>query len=454
MSGLAYVWLASVSAVSAPALARHVCPNGLEVVVAEHHQRPLVTVEVAVHNGAMNEPPEYSGLSHLYEHMFFKANRAVSDQVAYMARRRELGITGDASTGVERVNYFETTTRDHFEATMAFMHDAITGPLFDSKELDRERMVVTGEIDRSESSPGYHLWHETTQRLFAQYPTRKDPLGNRRTVLAATPAMMREIERRWYVPNNAVLVVVGDVNPDEVFRLADALYVDWRRTADPFLAHPVPDPPPLARSEVVLVEQPVQTFQAQFAWHGPSTTGPTKHDAYAVDLLERLTRDAGSRFQRDLVDSGSCVRAGLDWDPEHHSGPMVASVEATEAKVDVCVRALVAELPRMAEPGYFSDVERADAARRAEIDLARQRERTSEYAHMLTFFWADASLDDYATYTAELRAVTQDDIARALHGYVLGKPFVVGAMASPTLVAAGLDRKHLEQLAGVDRVAR
>lgn len=448
--------LLAANSSSGPAseLARHVCPNGLEVVVAERHSRPLVTAEIAVHDGAMNEPPEYSGLSHLFEHMFFKANRELPDQVTYMARRRELGIRGDASTDVERVNYFQTTTRNHFEPMMAFLHAAITGPLFDAHELDRERVVVTGEIDRNESSPGYHLWHETTRHAFAKYPTRKDPLGSRRTVLAATPAMMRAIEQRWYVPNNAVLVVVGDVRADDVFRLADALYADWKETADPFLASPVPEPPPLLQSEVVLVQQPVQTFQAQVEWHGPSTSGPTKRDAHVADLVGLITRDPASRFQRDLVDSGACVRAGFDWSVEHHVGPIVASLEASDSKVDGCVQALFSELQQMGQPGYFSDDERQSAVRRAEIELARRRERTSEYAHMITFFWASASLDDYATYIADLRAVTPTEIVHYLSTYVLGRPFVFGAMVSAKLVAAGVDRDHVEKLTGIGKGAR
>src|ERR1700691_4546 len=75
-----------------PPYSHHVCANGLEVIVVERHATPLMTVEIAVHNGAMAEPPEYSGLSHLYEHMFFKGNKGTPDQLAYSARGRELGM--------------------------------------------------------------------------------------------------------------------------------------------------------------------------------------------------------------------------------------------------------------------------------------------------------------------------------------------------------------------------
>ena len=173
--------VASPSFAAAPpqAYARHVSPNGLEVIVAERHGTPLVTVEVAVHNGAMTEPPASNGFSHLFEHMFFKGNKALPDQAAYFARLRELGmqvpLTCNASTNNERVNYFVTTTSDHFADTMAFMRDAIMSPLFDAKELERERVVVTGEMDRIEAKPQFHLLRAMIERVLeVPYATKCD----------------------------------------------------------------------------------------------------------------------------------------------------------------------------------------------------------------------------------------------------------------------------------------
>src|SRR5690242_3276539 len=157
-----YVWssllglsaaLSAAPAAAAPSIESHTCANGLTVLVAESHALPLVTVEIAAKNGSMTESPEYNGLSHLYEHMFFKANKALPSQEAYMARTRELGMVWNGTTNTERVNYFFTTTSDHTKDAMVFMHDAIVTPIFDAKELDRERVVVTGEIDRNEANP-------------------------------------------------------------------------------------------------------------------------------------------------------------------------------------------------------------------------------------------------------------------------------------------------------------
>src|ERR1700721_4428496 len=112
---------------------------------------------------------------------------------------------------------------------MVFLRGAITSPLFDKAELDRERVVVTGEMDRDESEPGFLLWRAVEQKVYWKYPSRKNALGDRKTVLSTTPEKMRTIQGRSYVPNNSLLIVTGDVQADDVFKRADALTSSWGR---------------------------------------------------------------------------------------------------------------------------------------------------------------------------------------------------------------------------------
>src|SRR5947209_13830650 len=138
-------------------LVNKVLANGLEIIVLPDHSVPVVTIELAVRNGSMTEPPELNGLSHLYEHMFFKANRAVANQEEYLRTIGELGIAYNGSTTTELVNYYFTTTSPNFRTAFRFMRDTVRYPLFNQQEFERERQVVIGEIDRNESEPGYYL---------------------------------------------------------------------------------------------------------------------------------------------------------------------------------------------------------------------------------------------------------------------------------------------------------
>lgn len=432
-----------------PKIERHVSPNGLEVFVVENRSVPLVTIEIAVKNGAMTEPPELSGLSHLYEHMFFKANAVIPSQEAYLARMRELGMTFNGTTGTERVNYFFTTTSDHTKDSMVFMRDAIMTPRFDAQELERERVVVTGEMDRNEASPFYHFNKAVDARVWHKFPTRKDPLGSRKTVLTATPELMRTIQARYYVPNNSALVVTGDVDAKEIFAQADELYAGWKKAEDPFVRFPLVNHPPIPKSEVVLVEQPVQTFLGALEWHGPSTVAAELPATYAADALGTVTAEPSSRFQKALVDSGACVSAGLSWYTQRNVGPITVRFQAAPDKIEDCVRAVFVEIGELAKPGYVTQEELARAAYTLEIDQIKEREKPSSLAHVITFWWASAGLDYYLTYVDNVKKVKPEDATRFVTTYMTGKPFVFGALVSPEMVKKGATSARFAELAGI-----
>src|ERR1051325_4766993 len=109
-------------------LVNKVLSNGLEVIVLEDHSVPLVTIELAVKNGSYTEPPEYNGLSHLYEHMFFKANRAIATQEDYLKKIGQLGIAYNGTTREEVVDYYFTTVSANLRTAMNFMRDAARYP--------------------------------------------------------------------------------------------------------------------------------------------------------------------------------------------------------------------------------------------------------------------------------------------------------------------------------------
>jgi len=441
--------LLALLAFAQPPYQQKVLENGLTVLVIEDHALPLVTVEIGVRNGSMTESPEFNGLSHLYEHMFFKGNQVIPNQEAYLARTRELGMVFNGSTETERVNYWFTTTSDRLEPSLELMRDSIELPLFDPAELSREEKVVVGEIDRDQSDPGYYFHKALDDRLW-KYPSYKDPLGNRQTVLSATPEKMRLIQHRYYVPNNSVLVVAGDVDSAGVFADAQRLLGGWARAPDPFLAHPVVIEPPLAKSSVVVVEQPVQTVSLAFEWEGPSTRGDDVSPTYAADLLTAMIEQPASRFQRDLVESGACVRADLEWYTQAYVGPITYGLEAAPGQVERCLEAARAELPVLAQPGTFSDQEMKDGLTRVEMERALEQETPSEFSHILTFWWSSTGLPYYLGYPAHIHAVTRPQIADYLQRYVLGKPYVFGAMLSPEEAKReGLDQAHFEKLLGI-----
>ncbi len=405
-------------------LMNRVLANGLEIIVLEDHSVPLVTIELAVRNGSYTEPPELNGLSHLYEHMFFKANRAIKDAEDYLQRIGQLGIAYNGQTREEVVNYYFTTTSPNLRTAMNFMRDAVRYPLFEKGEFEREREVVIGEIDRNEANPFYYLNLELTNRLFFKYPSRKNPLGSRQTVSAATTDMMRLIQGRYYVPNNSALVITGDVAAEEVFKMAQEFYGDWpKREKDPFVEFPMVEHPPLEKSEGVVVKQPVQNVIIDIGWHGPSI-GKDNPGSYAADVFSFIVTQPNSRFQRALVDTGLVNGVSIGYLTQRNVGPIQIVAQMPPEKARAALKAIYNEISHFNDKDYFTDDELESAKALLEADDLYSREKLSEYAHTLSFWWASTGLEYFRGYLQNLRRTTRADISRYITTYIQGKPHI------------------------------
>jgi zinc protease len=404
--------------------------NGLEVIVIENHAVPLVTVELVVKNGAYTETPEYNGLSHLYEHMFFKANRTIPSQEKYLERLRQLGASWNGSTGDEVVNYYITVGVDSVMPAMHFMEDAIRFPLFKQEELVRERPVVLGEFDLNEANPFFHLGRGIDTLLWTPgYYSRKNVIGDRKIIIAATQQKMNTIKDRFYVPNNSALILAGDIAPQRGFALAQQVFGDWARGADPF-ATPIPNPPPLTQSRAVIVERPVNGAVLSMKWQGPSVT--TDPDAtYAADVLSTVLGNPTSKYYKRLVDSGLTFNADFKYFARSHIGPIVASAHLAPEKILEARRVILEELAKLTDTTYITGKELTAAQSQLGINALYERERSDDRADAVGFWWAKAGLDYYRNYVPNMQRVTKLDIARYARTYIIGKPSVTGVLISP-----------------------
>src|SRR6478672_5633860 len=193
----------------------------------------------------------------MYEHMFFRANSKYPEPNQFWDRASDLGAVFNGTTQEERVNYYMTVPADKLGDGLQLLASALRGPLFRRDELERERQVVIGEYDRNESSPFFALSRQMDAKLYPGSFSRKDIIGDRQVILTTTPEKMRTIQHKYYVPNNSVLIVAGDVVPSAVFALAEQELGSWPRGADPFASDPIPAIPPLTKSEALIVEGPV-----------------------------------------------------------------------------------------------------------------------------------------------------------------------------------------------------
>lgn len=436
--------------------------NGLEVIVLRDSSVPIVTVEMAVRNGSFTEPPELNGLSHLYEHMYFKPSQAVllyqcqralsqfgglndagNRACAEPLRRKDLigdlsyleklsragGISPNGTTQEEYVNYYQTTLSANLEMTLRSMRNSMLYPTFDEDDFKQEIQVVLGELDRQMSEPTYFLNRAMDEKLFFKYPSRKSPGGTRATVAAATTEQMRLIQSRYYIPNNTALIVTGDAEPEKVFKLAEELLGGWKRGDDPFVKFPIVEHPPLPKSEGVIVNKDVENVIVKLGWHGPSI-GKDDASTYAADVFSYIVQQPGSRLQRALVDSGLAAAVQVSYYTQRNVGPISIFLITPPDKAKAALAALYKEVAKFDSPNYFTDDELANAKNLLEAENLFRREKLSDYTHELGFWWSSTGIDYYRGYHKQLRATTRADISRYLTTYILNQKHIGVALIS------------------------
>jgi zinc protease len=404
--------------------------NGLDVIVVENHGVPLVTIEADVKNGSFTQGPQFEGLSHLYEHMFFKANAKYPNPDDFVARASQLGAEFNGTTTEERVNYYLTVPADSAEGGMKFLAAALISPLFRKDELEREREVVIGEYDRDESSPFFQFTTTMGKALWGSGWSRKNPLGERAIIQSTTPEKMREIQQRYYVPNNTAIIISGDIQPARAFGMAKAVFGDWKRGADPFSENPIEPIPPLKRDTAVIVEQPIGSVLVMLQWQGPSATKDVAA-TYTADVFSDVLNQPGSRFQRRLVDSGLFHSIGVNYYTLNQVGPITIEGETSPEKLKEALAALREEIKKLDDPGYFSSVELNNTKQTRIVGTLLGLERASGFAHQIGFWWAVTGLDYFFGYVDTMAKQTPDDLRSYAAKYIIGEPHVTGVLLAP-----------------------
>ena len=401
--------------------------NGLEVVVIENHKVPLATIEIAVKNGAYTEGPEYSGLSHLFEHMFFKANKDYPDQEKFIKRTEELGMIWNGTTAEERVNYFFTFDKDSLDAGLKFMNAAIRFPIYRPADMQKERPVVDGEFQRGESDPFFQLWIDVNKRCWGDLFTRKNPIGDHDIINTATPEKMMVIKDKYYYPNNSILIICGDVSHTEAFAKAKEIYGDWASSGfNPHEKYPIPEFKPLEKTDYnIKISSIAQTPYVMFQWQGPDYRNDSAA-TIAADVFSSLLGLNSTKWQQALIDKGLATYLNIGYQTAKYVGPISIFAVPNPMKLKEFYTELMSQVDKMDDEDYFTDEQLATAKANLLRNKIRQVEKPSSLPSYLTFWWCSTSLDYFTDYDAAMQKITRADIIRYIKKYITGKPYIAG----------------------------
>ncbi|MBB5437909.1 zinc protease [Pedobacter sp. AK017] len=404
-------------------------PNGLEVLVVVDNTIPMATIEIACRNGSFTETNQFNGLSHLYEHLFFKANKDYPDYQSFDKKSNELDINSNATTREEVVNYFFTLPSANLKPGLKFMNSAIRYPKFNKEDMQMENEVVNAEFTRQESNPMFALIDANKKHMWGADYSRKNIIGNHDVILSATPSKMDSIKNKYYWPNNAVLVIVGDVKVNETFNAVDEIFSSWKASPfDPFKKWPIPEFKPILKNDYYILEtDKTQVPYMLFSWHGPDTRNDIP-GTYIADVFSFIVNQNGSKLKQALINSGLAQVAEVNYYTQKYTGPISLMISPNPARVKDCYEEALKQIALWDEDDYLSDLQIERAKRLLSIDAIERREVAADYAHTLSFWWASASIDYYTHYEENLNKVTRKDLLDYVKRYIKDKPYCAGLL--------------------------
>jgi zinc protease len=277
--------------------------NGLKLLVKEDHRAPIVVSQVWYKVGASYESEGKTGLSHMLEHMMFKGtvNHPPGEFSRIMAAN---GASENAFTSTDYTAYFQTIAKNRLSLSFELEADRMRNLILQEQEFIKERNVVAEERrSRTEDDPDSVLYETFQATAYQVHPYRRPVIGWMNDIQNFQLSDLQAWYQRWYAPNNAIVVVTGDVNPQETFELAKKYFGDLR-PSDITLPATFAEPQQLGMKRLI-VKRPAKVASILLGYKVPSLTNIPQNqqdEGYALEMLQSiLDRGNSARLAKNLV---------------------------------------------------------------------------------------------------------------------------------------------------------
>ena len=405
--------------------------NGLQVLVIPDHRTPVVTQMIWYKVGSADETPGKSGLAHFLEHLMFKGTEK-HPAGEFSKIVQQIGGNENAFTSTDYTGYFQRVTRDQLARMMEFEADRMTGLILKDENVLPERDVVLEEFNmRVANNPDARLTEQMMAALYLNHPYGRPVIGWRQEIENLDREDALAFYKRFYAPNNAILIIAGDVEAAEVRPLVEKFYGPIAR--QPAIAERrtrPQEPVPAAPRTVTLSDPRVEQTSLRRYYLVPSSATTAPAESAALDVLAQLMGSgANSNLYRALViDKPLAISAG--------AGYQGTALDATQYQISVSPRPGV-EFPQIEQaidaviadmsqnPPRAEDLERVKTQLIAEAVYAQDNQATMArwYGGALT---SGLSIEDIRSWPERIRAVTAEQVRDAAQKWLDKKRSVTG----------------------------
>src|SRR5262252_8751401 len=412
-------------------------PNGLRVVVIPDHRTPVVTHMIWYKVGSADETPGKSGLAHFLEHLMFKGT-AKHPAGEFSQTVLKIGGSENAFTSTDYTGYFQRVPRDQLAKMMEFEADRMTGLVLKDENVLPERDVVLEEYNlRVANNPEARLNEQIMAALYLNHPYGRPVIGWHHEIEKLDREDALAFYRRFYAPNNAILVIAGDVTVEEVRPMVEATFGKVApQPSIPARRIRPQEPEPVAPRTVTLADPQVEQPSVKRYYLVPSATTAAAGEGPALDVLAQLLGNGSNSYlyralvvDKPLAVAASASYSSISLDPTQFAISASPKPGVSFTEVEQVIDGVIADIAR--NPIRAEDLERVKTQLIAEAIYAQDNQAVLArwYGGALT---TGLSIEDIRSWPDRIRAVTAEQVRSVAQKWLDRKRSVTGYLIKDT----------------------
>lgn len=405
--------LLSIPLFAQPVTRETVLPNRMKVIIREDHTAPVVSLMVWVGVGSRNETDANRGISHFIEHLLFKGTkkRAVGDI------SREVSAMGgriNAATSYDFTQFYVEVGSRYFNNALDIFSDVIQNSSFDPAEVEKERSVVQEEVRMYLDDPGRRLWYAYSKEAFMLHPYRNPIAGSVQSVQNIKRQQILDYFHQYYIPNNMVVVVVGDVNADDALRKITQSFADFPKGTLP--AGNVPKEPVQHGIRTVTDRMDINQAYLMMGFQAPTIESP---DSYALEVMSQILGSGRTSrlYQALREDKQLAYDVDFGYSTFRDNGLLVSSAAADPSNVKAVTVGILKQIEKLKTNGVTqTELNRAKA--KILSDWAFSHETYEQQSDEIGYYTIIGDPSYPTTYVNRINQVTAADVQRVARKYL------------------------------------
>jgi zinc protease len=408
--------------------------NGLKVLVVLHHEQPSVSFRLLVRAGALQEPADKPGVANFMSGLLNQGTKTRSAGDIADAIESAGGMIGVGS-GNELAFISGAVVKDQTELMLALASDMAQNPAFDPQEIDRRRGQTLSSLDVSYDDPDYLAGLVIERLIYGFHPYGRPSEGTRESIRRLTREDLVAFHRAWFVPNNSLLAIVGDLTASEAFAAAEEAFGSWPRKDVPTV--PVMEPPPPTR-RLIVIDRP-GSAQTEIRV-GQLGVERANKDVLPLDIAIRILGGEGANRLFGVLrsDRGLTYGASADLNTYQQSGSIIAETDTRSSATGETLKLMVDEFFRIQrEPVHPGELQGAQEFVAGNFPLTIESSSaiaTQVLSHM--FYGIDPA--EIETYSDRVNRVTTMDVQRVMRQYLKPEQLSIVLVGDASVFASQL----------------